>query len=86
MSTHRYSSICICMCQYFSTQTQSSPEGDSHRAVFTPFQYKQNIKKLKSTIAPESLQKIPTSASGSEGPQILMDQNFPANYSRLTKN
>ncbi|MBW0540061.1 hypothetical protein O181_079776 [Austropuccinia psidii MF-1] len=48
----------ICMCQHFSH------EGDRHGVAFTPFQYKQNIKKLKSAIAPKSLPNIPTSASG----------------------
>ncbi|MBW0537008.1 hypothetical protein O181_076723 [Austropuccinia psidii MF-1] len=51
----------------------------------TPFQYKQNIKKLKSTIAPNSLPNIPTSASGSECPQVLLDQIFPADYFQLTQ-
>ncbi|MBW0521745.1 hypothetical protein O181_061460 [Austropuccinia psidii MF-1] len=66
MTTRRYSSMCICMCQHCSTQTHSSPEGDRQGVSFTPFQYKQHNKKLKSTIAPKSLPNIPTSASGSE--------------------
>ncbi|MBW0528482.1 hypothetical protein O181_068197 [Austropuccinia psidii MF-1] len=53
--------------------------------AFTPFQYKQNIKKLKSTVAPKSLPNIPTSASGSECPQILLDQIVQAYYSKLTQ-
>ncbi|MBW0583097.1 hypothetical protein O181_122812, partial [Austropuccinia psidii MF-1] len=65
MTTRRYSSMRICMCQHCSTQTHSSPEGDRHGVAFKPFQYKQHIKKLKSTIAPKSLPNIPTSASGS---------------------
>ncbi|MBW0471799.1 hypothetical protein O181_011514 [Austropuccinia psidii MF-1] len=73
------------MCQHCSTQTQSSPEGDRQGAAFTPFQYKQHIKNLKSAIAPKSLPNIPTSASGSECPQILLDQIFPADYSQLTQ-
>ncbi|MBW0542248.1 hypothetical protein O181_081963 [Austropuccinia psidii MF-1] len=73
------------MCQHCSTQTHSSPEGDRQGVAFTPFQYKQHIKKLKSTIAPKSLPNIPTSASGSGCPQILLDQIFPADYSRLTQ-
>ncbi|MBW0593936.1 hypothetical protein O181_133651 [Austropuccinia psidii MF-1] len=73
------------MCQHCSTQTNSSPEGDRHGVAFTPFQYKQHIKKLKSTIAPKSLPNIPTSASGSECPQLLLDQIFPADYSPLTQ-
>ncbi|MBW0496748.1 hypothetical protein O181_036463 [Austropuccinia psidii MF-1] len=85
MSTHRYSSMHICMCQHFSTQTHSSPEGDMQGFAFTPFQYKQHIKKLKSAIAPKSLPKIPTSASESECPQILLDQILPADYSQLTQ-
>ncbi|MBW0542458.1 hypothetical protein O181_082173, partial [Austropuccinia psidii MF-1] len=52
------------MCQHCSTQTHSSPEGDRQGVSFTPFQYKQHIKKLKSTIAPKSLPNIPTSVSG----------------------
>ena len=85
MTTRRYSSMRICMCQHCSTQTHSSPEGDRPGVAFTPFQYKQHIKKLKSTIAPKSLPNIPTSASGSGCPQILLDQIFPADYSRLTQ-
>ncbi|MBW0546883.1 hypothetical protein O181_086598, partial [Austropuccinia psidii MF-1] len=65
MTTRRYSSMHICMCQHCSTQTHSSAEGDRHGVAFTPFQYKQHIKNLKSTIAPKSLPKIPTSALGS---------------------
>ncbi|MBW0469227.1 hypothetical protein O181_008942 [Austropuccinia psidii MF-1] len=85
MSTCHYSSMCICMCQNCSTQSHSSPEGDRNGIAFTPFQYEQNIKKLKSAIAPKSLPSIPTSASGSECPQILLDQIFPADYSQLTQ-
>ncbi|MBW0539246.1 hypothetical protein O181_078961 [Austropuccinia psidii MF-1] len=77
--------MCICMCQHSSTQTHSSAEGDRQGVAFTPFQYKQHIKKLKSTIAPKSLPNIPTSASGSESPQIILDQVFPAYYSQLTQ-
>ncbi|MBW0569665.1 hypothetical protein O181_109380, partial [Austropuccinia psidii MF-1] len=44
-----------------------------------------HFKKLKSTIAPKSLPKIPTSASGSECLQILLDQIFPADYSQLSQ-
>ncbi|MBW0510010.1 hypothetical protein O181_049725 [Austropuccinia psidii MF-1] len=73
------------MCQHCSTQTHSSPEGDRPGVAFTPFQYKQHIKKLKSTIAPKSLPNIPTSASGSECLQILLDQIFPADYSQLSQ-
>ncbi|MBW0498949.1 hypothetical protein O181_038664 [Austropuccinia psidii MF-1] len=54
-------------------------------ATFKHFQYKQQIKKLKSAIAPKSLPKIPTSASRSEFPQIVLDQVFPADYSQLTQ-
>ncbi|MBW0550829.1 hypothetical protein O181_090544 [Austropuccinia psidii MF-1] len=85
MSTHCYSSMCMCMCQYCSTQTHSSPEGDTHRVAFTHFQYKQHIKKFKSTIPPKYLPNIPTSASGSECPKILLDQILPAHYSQLTQ-
>ncbi|MBW0535141.1 hypothetical protein O181_074856, partial [Austropuccinia psidii MF-1] len=66
------------MCQHCSTQTHSSPEGDRQGVAFKPFQYKNNIKKLKSAIAPKSLPNIPTSESGSECPKILLDQIFPA--------
>ncbi|MBW0572978.1 hypothetical protein O181_112693 [Austropuccinia psidii MF-1] len=66
MTTCRYSSMHIFMCQYCSTQTHSSAEGDRQGFAFTPFQYKQHIKKLKSTIAPKSLPNIHTSASGSD--------------------
>ncbi|MBW0471188.1 hypothetical protein O181_010903 [Austropuccinia psidii MF-1] len=72
------------MCQHCSTQTHSSPEGDRQRVALTPFQYKQHIKKLKSAIQPKSLPNIPTSASGSECPQIILYQIFPADYSQLT--
>ncbi|MBW0557843.1 hypothetical protein O181_097558 [Austropuccinia psidii MF-1] len=85
MTTRRYSSMHICMCQHFSTQTHTSAEGDRQGVAFTPFQYKQNIKKLKSTIAPKSLQHIPTSASGSEFLKILLDEIFPDDYSKLTQ-
>ncbi|MBW0542944.1 hypothetical protein O181_082659 [Austropuccinia psidii MF-1] len=84
MKNHRYTSMRICMCQHCSTQTYSFPKVDRHGVAFTPFQYKKHIKKLKSTIAPKSLPEIPTSASGSDCPQILLDQIFPADYSQLT--
>ncbi|MBW0499406.1 hypothetical protein O181_039121 [Austropuccinia psidii MF-1] len=85
MTTHRYSSMPICMFQHCSTHTHSSAEGDRQGASLTPFQYKQHIEKLKSAIAPKSLPNIPTSASGCECPQILLDQIFPADYSQLTQ-
>ncbi|MBW0590467.1 hypothetical protein O181_130182, partial [Austropuccinia psidii MF-1] len=85
MTTLGYSSMHISMCQHFSTQTHSSTEGDRKEVAFTPFQYKQHIKKLKSTIAPISLPNIPTSTSGSEFPQILLDQISPVDYSKLTQ-
>ncbi|MBW0578077.1 hypothetical protein O181_117792 [Austropuccinia psidii MF-1] len=75
----------ICMCQHFSTQTHSSTDGDRQGVAFTPFQYKQHVKKIKSTIAPKSLPNIPTSASGSEYPKILLDQIFPADYLQLAQ-
>ncbi|MBW0577632.1 hypothetical protein O181_117347 [Austropuccinia psidii MF-1] len=86
MTTRLYSSKCICMCQHCSTQTHSYPEHYRQGVAFTPFQYKQHIKKLKSTIAPKSLPNNPTSASGSECLQILLDQIFPDDYSQLTQN
>ncbi|MBW0511674.1 hypothetical protein O181_051389 [Austropuccinia psidii MF-1] len=73
------------MCQHFSTQTHSSPEGDRKGVSFTPFQYKQHIKNLKSSSEPRSLQKIPTSASGSECFQAILDRIFPSDYSQLTQ-
>ncbi|MBW0514866.1 hypothetical protein O181_054581 [Austropuccinia psidii MF-1] len=73
------------MCQHCSTQAHSSPEVDRQGFAFKAFQYKQHIKKLKSAIAPKSLPNIPTSASGSECHQILLDQIFPADYSHLTQ-
>ncbi|MBW0487564.1 hypothetical protein O181_027279 [Austropuccinia psidii MF-1] len=73
------------MFQHCSAQTHSSSEGYMQGVASTPFQYKQHMKKLKSTIAPRSLPNIPTSASGSECPQILLDQIFPADYSQLTQ-
>ncbi|MBW0489142.1 hypothetical protein O181_028857 [Austropuccinia psidii MF-1] len=85
MTPHCYSSMCICMCQHCSTQTHSSAECDQKGVAFTPFQYKQHIKKLKSTIAPKYLPNLPTYASGSECLQILFDQIFPADYSKLTQ-
>ncbi|MBW0501947.1 hypothetical protein O181_041662 [Austropuccinia psidii MF-1] len=75
----------ICMCQELSTQTHSSAEGDREGVALTPFYYQQHIIKLKSTMAPKSLPNIPTSASGYECPQILLDQIFPADYSQLTQ-
>ncbi|MBW0500362.1 hypothetical protein O181_040077 [Austropuccinia psidii MF-1] len=85
MSTHCYSSMHICMCQDFSTQTHSSPEGDRQGVALKPFQYKQHIKNLKSAIAPKSLPHIPTSAYGSECWQIVLGQIFPAYYSQFTQ-
>ncbi|MBW0568150.1 hypothetical protein O181_107865 [Austropuccinia psidii MF-1] len=85
MSTPCYSSMCICMCQHFSTQKHSFPEGDRQGVAFTPFQYEQHIEKIKSAISPKSLPNIPTYASGSEFPQILLDKIFPDDYSRLTQ-
>ncbi|MBW0537059.1 hypothetical protein O181_076774 [Austropuccinia psidii MF-1] len=85
MSACRYSSMHICMCQHCSTQTHSSPEGDRQVVSLTPFQYKQHNENLKSAIAPKSLPDIPTSASGSECSQILLDQIFPADYSQFTQ-
>ncbi|MBW0565249.1 hypothetical protein O181_104964 [Austropuccinia psidii MF-1] len=73
------------MCQHCSTQKHSSPEGDRQEFAVTPFQYKQNIKNLQSAITPKSLPNIPTSASGSECQQILLDQIFPPDYSQLTQ-
>ncbi|MBW0542831.1 hypothetical protein O181_082546 [Austropuccinia psidii MF-1] len=67
------------MCQHCSTQTHSSPEGDRKGVSFTAFQYKQHIKKLK------YLANIPTSVSGSECPQIILDHIFSADYSQLTQ-
>ncbi|MBW0522713.1 hypothetical protein O181_062428 [Austropuccinia psidii MF-1] len=85
MSTTRYSSMCICMCQHCSTQTHSSLEFTRQGAAFTPFQYKQHITKLKSAIEPQSRPNIATSASRSECPEILLDQIFPADYFQLTQ-
>ncbi|MBW0482265.1 hypothetical protein O181_021980 [Austropuccinia psidii MF-1] len=85
MSTPCYSSMHICMCQNFSNQTHSSPEGDRKGVAFTPFQYKQYIIKLKSAIESKLLTNIPTSTSGAECPQIILDQISPADYSQLTQ-
>ncbi|MBW0510620.1 hypothetical protein O181_050335 [Austropuccinia psidii MF-1] len=85
MTTHCYSSMHICMCQHCSTQTHSFSEGDRQGVAFTPFPYKQHIKKLKSTIAPKYLPKVPTSAAGSECLQIILDQIFPADYTKFTQ-
>ncbi|MBW0584383.1 hypothetical protein O181_124098 [Austropuccinia psidii MF-1] len=85
MSTPRYFSMHICMFQHCSTQTHSSSEGNRQGVAFTPFRYKPHIKKLKSTIAPKSRPNIPTSASGSESPQIILNKIFPADYSQLTQ-
>ncbi|MBW0534413.1 hypothetical protein O181_074128 [Austropuccinia psidii MF-1] len=73
------------MFQHFSTQTHSSPEADRQGVAFTPFQYKQQIKNLKSAIAPKYLPNIPTDASGYECLQILLDEIFLADYSQLTQ-
>ncbi|MBW0567485.1 hypothetical protein O181_107200 [Austropuccinia psidii MF-1] len=73
------------MFKHCSAQTHSSPEGNRQGASFTSFQYKQHIKNLKSTIAPRSLANIPTSASGSECQQILLDQIFPADCSQFSQ-
>ncbi|MBW0472166.1 hypothetical protein O181_011881 [Austropuccinia psidii MF-1] len=73
------------MCQHCSTQTHSFPEGNRKGVSFTPFQYKHHIKKLKSAIEPNAIPSIPTLESGSECPQILLDQIFPKDYSQLTQ-
>ncbi|MBW0482312.1 hypothetical protein O181_022027 [Austropuccinia psidii MF-1] len=73
------------MGQHFSTKTDSSPEGNRKEVAFTPFQYKQHIKKRKSAIEPSSIPNIPTLASESECLQILLDQIFPKGYSPLTQ-
>ncbi|MBW0577694.1 hypothetical protein O181_117409 [Austropuccinia psidii MF-1] len=85
MSTPCYYSMCTCICQHCSTQTHSSPEGDRKGVAFTPFKYKQHIKKLKSSIEPKSIPNIPTSASGSEFLQIPLDQILPTYHFQLTK-
>ncbi|MBW0494127.1 hypothetical protein O181_033842 [Austropuccinia psidii MF-1] len=85
MSTPRNYSMLKCMSQHCSSQTHSSPENDRQGFAFTPFQRKQHIKNLKSAIEPKSLPNIPTSASGSECPQLILDQIFPAAYSQLTQ-
>ncbi|MBW0479030.1 hypothetical protein O181_018745 [Austropuccinia psidii MF-1] len=48
-------------------------------------EFPSQIKNLKSAIEPKCLPNIPTSASGSEFPQLIMDQIFPADYSQLTQ-
>ncbi|MBW0481521.1 hypothetical protein O181_021236 [Austropuccinia psidii MF-1] len=73
------------MCQHCSNQTHSSPEGDRQGVAFTPFQYKQHIKKLKSAIEPNAIPNIPTLASGSECQKILLDPTFPKDSSQLTQ-
>ncbi|MBW0500138.1 hypothetical protein O181_039853 [Austropuccinia psidii MF-1] len=73
------------MCPHFSTQTHYSTQGERQGVAFTPFQYKQHIKKLKSAIVPRSLPNIPTSPSGSGCAQILLDKIFPDDYSQLTQ-
>ncbi|MBW0530289.1 hypothetical protein O181_070004 [Austropuccinia psidii MF-1] len=73
------------MCQHCSTKTHSSAEGDRQGVSFTPFQYKQHIKNSKSAIAPKSLPNMPTSETGSECPQILLDQILQVDYSKLTQ-
>ncbi|MBW0483306.1 hypothetical protein O181_023021 [Austropuccinia psidii MF-1] len=83
MSTPHYFSMCICICKHCSTETHSSPEGDKQGVSFTHFQYKQNIKKLKSAIEPKNIPNISTSASGFECLQILLGQIFPNDYSQL---
>ncbi|MBW0480984.1 hypothetical protein O181_020699 [Austropuccinia psidii MF-1] len=85
MSTPRNYSMHICMSQHCSSQTHSSPEDDRQGVAFTPFQYKQHIKNLKSAIEPKSLPNIPTSESGSECLQLILDQIFPADYSQFTQ-
>ncbi|MBW0533899.1 hypothetical protein O181_073614 [Austropuccinia psidii MF-1] len=73
------------MCRHCSAQTHSSPEGNRQVGAFKTFQYKQQIKNLKSAIEPKSLLSIHTSASGSEWPQIILDHIFPADYSQMTQ-
>ncbi|MBW0464631.1 hypothetical protein O181_004346 [Austropuccinia psidii MF-1] len=73
------------MYQHCASQTNFSPEGDRQGVSFTPFQYKQQIKNLKSAIEPKSIPNISTSESGSVCPQTLLDQIFPPDYSQLTQ-
>ncbi|MBW0534450.1 hypothetical protein O181_074165 [Austropuccinia psidii MF-1] len=80
MSTPGYPSMCICMCQHFSTQTHSYPEGVRQGVSFTLFQYKQHTKKLKSAIEPKAIPNIPTLASEAGCPQIFLND-----YSQLTQ-
>ncbi|MBW0568910.1 hypothetical protein O181_108625 [Austropuccinia psidii MF-1] len=56
MTTRRYSSMRICMCQHCSTQTHSSPEGDRPGVAFTPFQYKQHMKISNQPLHPNFFQ------------------------------
>ncbi|MBW0545225.1 hypothetical protein O181_084940 [Austropuccinia psidii MF-1] len=56
MTSQRYSSMRICMCQPCSIQTHSSAEGDRQGVAFTPFQYKQHIKNLNKPLHPNLLQ------------------------------
>ncbi|MBW0498260.1 hypothetical protein O181_037975 [Austropuccinia psidii MF-1] len=86
MSGRPYSSMQICICEHWSTQKNSSPEGDRQAVSLKSFQYKQHIKNLKSALAPKSLPNIPTSALGSEFPQIILYQILPADFSQLTQN
>ncbi|MBW0467587.1 hypothetical protein O181_007302 [Austropuccinia psidii MF-1] len=53
--------------------------------AFTPFQYIQHIKKVKSAIQPKSLPNIPNSALESECLKTILDQIFPGYYSQLTQ-
>ncbi|MBW0523155.1 hypothetical protein O181_062870 [Austropuccinia psidii MF-1] len=85
MSAPCYSSMHICMCQNYLTQTHCSPEGDRQGVSFTPSKYKQHIKNLKTTIETNAISNIPTFALASECPQILFDQIFPNDYSQLNQ-
>ncbi|MBW0518095.1 hypothetical protein O181_057810 [Austropuccinia psidii MF-1] len=73
------------MCQHCSTQTHTAPEGNRQGVAFTPFQCKQHMKNLKSGIESNVIPNIPNFKSGSQCPQVLLDQIFPNDCSQLTQ-
>ncbi|MBW0466034.1 hypothetical protein O181_005749 [Austropuccinia psidii MF-1] len=77
MSTHHYSPMCICIRQCFSTQTHYSPEGDGQGVAFTPFQYKQHIKQLKSAIFTQSTFSTPLGLTSTTQKPYSGSPNLP---------
>ncbi|MBW0480826.1 hypothetical protein O181_020541 [Austropuccinia psidii MF-1] len=73
------------MCQHCSSQTSSSTESDRQGVALRTLQYNQHIKELKLPIECKYISNIPTSESGSEFPQMFLDNVFANDYYLLTQ-